>query len=461
LAASTQSQSQCRGLVGIVLENFSNLQRLLRVTGYCLKFIKRELWSSLSVVLQQKFPHLVRFFSGVSATPGLSSGEFNIATLLWVKHIQASVYTEVLEAIQNRRKHGLVVQLDLRLDCNGILRTHSRFANADLSDDARFPALLPKNNHFSYLVVLDIHNQLKHSGVSFTLNELRQKYWIPQGRQYVRKVVHGCIFCLKYRFGPPFELPYMPDWPVERVSKSVPFQFVGIDYFGHVRVKIGDQLKWKKYGTRSHLVKVGGKIHKMWVCLYTCIATRAVHLEPVTDATSPEFLKCLIRFVSRRGCPEQIISDNAAQFQLTSILSDRAWRTTPTDPNILSYSAKSGIKWKFIVQLAPWQGGHYERLVGIVKSVLKTATARRLLSWTDFITLLAETEAIVNSRPIAYVDNDIDNPVCALRPIDFLISRPSSLPVSPSTDVQVDDLGDGGKHLVATSHMERARIVLG
>jgi len=153
--------------------------------------------------------------------------------------------------------------------------------------------------------------------------------------------------------------------------------------------------------------------------------------------------------VSRRGCPQQIISDNGAQFRLTKILGDRAWKYTPTDQSILSYSAESNIQWTFIVELAPWQGGHYERLVGVVKSVLRAMTGRRLLSWSDLVTLLAETEAIANSRPISHVANDLDSAFRVLRPVDFLLFRPNCDLPPADTSFPVRDLGDGGKQLAS------------
>jgi hypothetical protein len=169
------------------------------------------------------------------------------------------------------------------------------------------------------------------------------------------------------------------------------------------------------------------------------------------DNTAYEFLHCLIRFVSRRGAPAQIISDNASNFELVKLLGDHAWKRVPTDEAIISYSAANGIRWKFITELAPWQGGFYERLVGVVKSTLRTSIRRKLLSWTDFNTLLAEAEAVVNSRPITYVADDVDSSYRVIRPSDFLIVQPSAVTDSPDgAEVNKKDFsGDAGKLLVA------------
>ena len=75
----------------------------------------------------------------------------------------------------------------------------------------------------------------------------------------------------------------MPPWRRERVSRSEPFQFIGLDYLGPINVKEGES------------------VGKMWVCLFTYLSIRAVHLELVKGLSAQMFLDCLRRFISRRG----------------------------------------------------------------------------------------------------------------------------------------------------------------
>ena len=75
----------------------------------------------------------------------------------------------------------------------------------------------------------------------------------------------------KYYNGPSFCLPNVPTWPRERVSRSTPFQHVGLVYLGPIHVKDG------------------GTLEKMWVCLFTCLAIRAMHLELVRGLTARQF----------------------------------------------------------------------------------------------------------------------------------------------------------------------------
>lgn len=127
---------------------------------------------------------------------------------------------------------------------------------------------------------------------------------------------------------------------------NLPHSHVGLDYMGPLYVKTNESRK------------------KVWICLFTCIVTRAIHLEVVYDMSSEEFLLCFRRFVAQRGTPCEIISDNAMQFRASSTVLDCIWKKLQKNDEIMSYVSNAGIKWRFNVELAPWMGGFYERLIG-------------------------------------------------------------------------------------------------
>ena len=328
-------------------------------------------------------------------------------------------YDSVITALQLKKTHPLARQLHLRLDGFNILRCHSRLANADLSFDTKCPILLPRKTPFATLVVLDIHRRLLHSGVSHTLSELQRTYWLCHGRAEVRRILSSCIICKRHE-GPAFRLPPMPALTKERVTRSRPFQFVGLDYLGPL------------------VVNDRGERVKVWICLFTCLAVRAIHLECATGLSSAQFLACLRRFVARRGCPDQIICDNAPQFKLARTTLERQW-----DHRVASHAADNNITWHFITEHAPWQGGFYERLVGLCKRALRKSINRRLLHLSDLTTLVTEVEATLNSRPLTYVDQDVDSGV-TITPAHFLslspaprLSLPSGADVAETADAQL------------------------
>ena len=204
----------------------------------------------------------------------------------------------------------------------------------------------------------------------------------------------------------PFQLPPFPPYPKDRVRRTYVFQSVGLDYMGPVVVK-ADQQKVKR-----------------WICLFTCLSTRAVHLEVVEDLSSASFLHVLRRFISRRGKPQKMLSDNASQFGTVAAviqeaaLEDVGLDEKPDTGNILDYCSRQGIDWKFISPLAPWQGGIYERMIGLAKTAFRKAVGRHLLREKELETLVVEIEAILNSRPITYLE---DESLEVIRPIDFLL----------------------------------------
>ena len=113
-------------------------------------------------------------------------------------------------------------------------------------------------------------------------------------------------------------MPSMSPCPRNKMIRLLPFQCTGFYYFGSLNIKGGNC-----EGRR-----------KVWVCLLTCIAVRAIHLEIVADLSAEQFLLALSRFITRRGKPPRNILDNASQFNLTKSLLDIAWENIIRDPDV-------------------------------------------------------------------------------------------------------------------------------
>ena len=139
--------------------------------------------------------------------------------------------------------------LGLKLDKNGLVRCHGLFNNADIPEEAKSPIFLPKKHYWTELIVKEFHEKLFHAGSSHTLSQIRNRYWIPQGRTMVLSVLHYYGICRKYHGGP-FKMPMMSAWPAEKMNKATPFIFTGLDYLGPFYVK-------------------GQPTKKAWICLFT------------------------------------------------------------------------------------------------------------------------------------------------------------------------------------------------
>uniref|UniRef100_A0A1I7V6A0 Integrase catalytic domain-containing protein n=1 Tax=Loa loa TaxID=7209 RepID=A0A1I7V6A0_LOALO len=150
-----------------------------------------------------------------------------------------------------------------------------------------------------------------------------------------------------------------------------------------------------------------------------------MHLELAEDQSAETFLHAIRRFVARRGYPGLILSDNATQFQ--------AFKTIITQVAVSNFLAKEGMTWKNIVPKAPWQGGIYERLIGLTKNALKRAISKYLTE-RELVMLIAEIEGILNTRPLTYANFD---DYVIIRPIDFTLPNASlHLPMIKNDDIQ-------------------------
>jgi len=208
----------------------------------------------------------------------------------------------------------------------------------------------------------------------------------------------------------------MPPWPKERVNEALPFECTGLDYFGPLYVK---QYQCTTDKESAPVIK------KIWVCLFTCLVVRAIHLEIVEDISTDQFILCLRRFIARRGTPRQIISDNAKQFKSARKILAQIHQETLLSDKTQDFVSGRGIKWTLIVDLALWMGGFYERLVGITKRVLRKTLGANSLTLIQLYTLLTEAETVVNSRPLVYVSDDDNTHV--LVPNDFLTMNPNNV----------------------------------
>ena len=382
----------------IDIHRFSSLTKLLRVTALAQKFIYKLKRTNRSK----------RY---------LDNEEINQAETLWTRYVQELHFGDVIDAIQKNKCNNLKQQLGIYLDRKNILRCRGRLENAELTEGARLPVLLPKGDKCTQLLIDRIHRNSLHVGASQTLSLIRQKYWIPQGRSAVRAALLKCSVCRHYEGGP-YKMPSMPPLPTKRVSQSSPFSHSGVDYFGPLFVK-------SRYENK-----------KVWVCLYTCLVKRAVHLGLMSDMSTEQFLLGFRRFVARHGTPKEIISDNASQFKLASDVINKLWRNILSENDVLSYATNENIKWKYIVELAPWMGGFYERLIGLVKRSLRKAIGKLRLTYEQLLTILAEVEAIINSRPLVYVDDDINSNI-SLTPSHFLTLNPRI--GTPTCDIDTED----------------------
>ena len=227
---------------------------------------------------------------------------------------------------------------------------------------------------------MHIHTSHNHIGLSQTLSLYRQRCWTPKIRSRIKYLLLRCVTCRRVK-GRTLSQPLPPPLPAERVQWVPPFSHVGVDHTG------------------SYVIRdLQGRKSKVYICLFVCATTRAVHLEVVEDLTTSKFILGLRRLAATKGMPKLILSDNHRTF----IVGETFLLDLQQDPLVREYLNNRSIRWKHQTPRSPWMGGHFERLVRTIKASLATAISRKLLSLEEFRTVVLEAENIVNSRPLTY-----------------------------------------------------------
>ena len=258
---------------------------------------------------------------------------------------------------------------------DGLLRIGGRWRMAEWDFDRRHPILLGKH-YLTEVFIRSHHIQRMHQGVDALLTFIRNRFWIIGGRRLVRQVKRRCMSCKRHDSAPCSEVT--APLPVQRIQFERPFKSCGIDYAGPLSVRDG------------------ADVCKVWLALFVCAASRAIHLEVVRSLQVDDFLLAFSRFAARRNRPDNIISDNATTFHAAAKELD--------------------IEWSFIPPASPWFGGFYERLVRAVKMPMKKVLGRSLLHCKELETVATEVEKLVNSRPLTHVGGDDEPSECPLTP---------------------------------------------
>ncbi|XP_026325448.1 uncharacterized protein LOC113234358 [Hyposmocoma kahamanoa] len=194
-----------------------------------------------------------------------------------------------------------------------------------------------------------------------------------------------------------------------------PFTYTGLDFFGPLQVTVG-RTRQKRYGA-----------------IFTCLTTRAVHVEVAGDLSTDSAIMALRRFISRRGCPTELWSDQGTNLRGADAELQRAVLEAIQEDASIRF-----IKWRYIPPSAPFMGGAWERLVRSIKTALYTVLHERAPKEEVLHTLLVEAEHTLNSRPLTHVSTapEDENP---LTPNHFLLGGPSRVPLPGAfTDTDID-----------------------
>lgn len=374
---------------------YSSLTKLQRVLAYILRFINNT-----------KMPRNERTIGNLTVT------ELDQSLLRCVKIAQHETFLNEIQCIKNEtalpRKSKLLC-LNPFLDASDILRVGGRLHQSKFAYDKKHPFILPSKHPLTTMIVRREHLKLLHCGPQLLLASLRERFWIPNGRNVVRQIYHKCIPCFKAK---PRDTNFiMGSLPEPRVVTSYPFETTGIDYAGPILIK----------DKRSR----GYKLVKSYIALFICFSTKAMHLEVVTDLTSENFIAALRRFVARRGKPSSIYSDNGTNFVGANAALSEFNKFVTSDKissHISNTLSNEGISWSFIPPKSPHFGGLWEAGVKSIKHHLYRVVGNAHLTYEEVSTVLTQIEAVLNSRPLCPLTTDPTD-LTPLTPAHFLVGR--------------------------------------
>lgn len=385
------------------LNKFSDINKMQRILAYILRFVQYTKYKN------------------VKNNSCLTSKELNDALLMIVKAEQQKYLKDDINDLKNKNKilKGNLKPLCPFIDDRGIVRVGGRLQNALIPYSQKHPAILPRDSRVTQLIIQSEHVKNLHAGQRLVLSTINQKFWIVNGIQAVKKVIHKCVICFKLKADTAKQL--MGSLPHDRVNACRPFQKIGLDFAGPILVK------------QSRIRK--SVESKAYVCVFVCFATKAIHLELASDLKTETFLACLKRFIARRGLPTDIYSDNASTFKCADTKMQELYKLQSSaehQKEFFDFSAQKGINFNFIPCYSPIFAGLAEAGVKSFKFHLKRVVQKALLTYEELNTVLCQIESILNSRPLMPLSNDINDFSC-LTPGHFLIG--SALNTYPEQDV--------------------------
>ncbi|UYV66611.1 hypothetical protein LAZ67_4002308 [Cordylochernes scorpioides] len=342
----------CQSRVSVcpeVVTKYSTFIKTRRIIAWCLRFI-----TNCRVSLKKR------------EIGTLSKKELENAVIRIIGWIQKDEFGEEMQDLRNTghaSRKSRILQINPFIDASGMLRVGGRIKYANVNPDQKFPLLLPKNHHFTKLIILHFHTRYLHAGPQLVLSLIRNSYWIMGGRDIVRRIIKQCITCFRFRAKTAVQI--MGNLPADRVNPSRPFTKTGVDLAG-------------PYELKPSLTRSKGMI-KCYVILFVCFSVKAIHLEMVTSLSTSSFIAALRR--------------------------------------------REFIEWHFIPPSAPHFGGLWEANIKCLKGHLSKVIKSSLLNSEEFITLLCQVEACLNSRPLVELSPD-PNDLRALTPGHFLIGSP-------------------------------------
>eukprot|EP00096_Caligus_rogercresseyi_P015142 TRINITY_DN7584_c0_g1_i1.p1 TRINITY_DN7584_c0_g1~~TRINITY_DN7584_c0_g1_i1.p1 ORF type:complete len:574 (+),score=14.54 TRINITY_DN7584_c0_g1_i1:174-1724(+) len=327
------------------------------------------------------------------------AASFKEAELVLIKDAQKSCYPDKIRILTRGSQLDIshpLAQLTPILDDAGQLRVGGRLNRSSFGLDIRNPLLLPEHHPVTRSLLHYYHEQVQHQGRHLTHGAIRTAgLHIVNAKKLIRMLLRNCVWCKRLRGK--LETPQMANLPMDRLAQLPAFTNTGLDIFGPFHISEGQTTR--RFKTER----------KVWGVLFTCLVTRAIHIEILPAVDTSSLRNAMRRFFAIRGPCQVIRSDRG-----TNIIGHLNQEKLPVDMNEVRLDLENDNRqWILNPPHASHFGGVWERKIGSVRRILEGAilkTGPKQLNRDELHTLFMEAMAIVNATPLWEVSADPNDP---------------------------------------------------
>ena len=399
-------------------QGFSSYSKLLHVSAYVLRFC-----ANLKAAIQGQ-PR--------KTGQNLEVSEVQEAEVMLFKHSQERSFPEELNKLSAATPSPISRSSTLRgvgpiLSQEKLLLVEGRLDKANISARQKQPVILSAADWLTKMVFVHYHVKLMHCGSTLLLAHTATLIYVIGAKKLAKTTCQNCLLCR--RKAPRPHAQKMGQLPAYRVNRSFMFIHTGVDYAGPFFLKQGNPRR--------------PTITKCWLALFVCLATKLVHIEVVSSASTEAYIAAHKRFAYRKGMAKHIYSDHGSNFvgarnqmkELYDFLS-----LPSTDSAISDHLLSNRITWHHIPERAPHFGGIWEAVVKSAKHHMRKIIGHIKLSFEELTTTTCGIEACLNSRPYLAQDSHDAEGEMPLTPGHFLIGRPlmtyPEAPADPATTLK-------------------------
>ena len=161
--------------------------------------------------------------------------------------------------------------------------------------------------------------------------------------------------------------------------------------------------------------------NERYLCLLTCLLSRAVHLEKTFGLNTTRFLNWFYRMVNRRGVPIEVITDNSGCFvainkELKKLVSDL------DEEKIKQATSIQKMKWHFNPPFSPYFGGIFEIIIKPAKREVYDQFKNPDINDEELLSAFAGAEVLINLKTLIYQSVDAHD-VSPVTPNHFLFGQ--------------------------------------